>query len=465
MNTIVVGAGGGGIASSLLSSIRGEDVTLFESHSALGGCASWFKRGPFVFDAGATTISGIGVHEPLGELFELLGHSPSLFPCDPGIVFHLSSGEIIKYHRDFERWMEELSTHFPHLDHRPFWSLVRSLNKKSWALLKDVKTFPFTNFSDILQVLKHPKYLSLVPYLLISTEHLLKKYGLYDREYLEFIDGILLISAQAESPFIPSLVGAMALSYPAETYAPYGGMKGLMDFFEKELLKRHVVIKKRTPVSAFREGEVTLRSGEVIRGDKVILNLPVWNMAKMSEGEVQKTLQQESQKHPGHWGALTVYFAGKLNVKELYHQVHLNLPQVKNYFVSFSIPHDEARAPLDYQCVTISTHVGAKSQVDKEELSEIILNDFKKRFPITDIKFLTTGSPKTFERYTGRESGFVGGIPFLYGKNPLSLMSAVIKKDSLYRVGDTVFPGQGLCAVVAGALGLHHRLKSFDSSL
>ena len=458
MNTIVVGAGGGGIASALLASLRGEKVTLFESHSALGGCASWFKRGPFVFDAGATTLSGIGVNEPLGELFELLGHSPSLLPSDPGIVFHLSKGKVIRYFRDFERWMKELEYHFPHLNHRPFWKLIRDINKKSWALLSDIRTFPFRKLSDVIEVINHPRHIFLLPYLFMSTEHLLKKYNLFDPEYIEFINGVLLISAQAESEFIPSLVGAMALSYPAETYAPYGGMKGLMDFFEKELLNRNVIIRKKSPVTRFRQGEIQLDNGEIIKSDRLIMNLPVWNMAKMSEGNIKEKLIKESEGHPGYWGAFTAYFAGEFKVNELYHQVHLNLPEIKNYFVSFSIPEDVSRAPIGYQSVSISTHVKAGTDIDKESLCKIILSDFSKRFPSNGIKFLTTGSPKTFERYTGRTSGFVGGIPFLYGKNPLSLMGPFLNEENLFRVGDTVFPGQGLCGVVAGALQLHHRL-------
>jgi phytoene dehydrogenase-like protein len=91
-------------------------------------------------------------------------------------------------------------------------------------------------------------------------------------------------------------------------------------------------------------------------------------------------------------------------------------------------------------------------------ISKIIMDDFLKRFQVDEIKFFTTGTPKTFERYTGRKNGFVGGLPFLYGTNPQSLLSPVTKFKDIYRVGDTVFPGQGLCGVVAGALQLHYRL-------
>lgn len=451
LKTIVVGAGGGGIASALLSSLRGEEVTLIESHSALGGCASWFRRGQFVFDAGATTLSGVGENEPMGELFKLLGARPELYPADPGIVFHLSSGKIISYYRDFEKWMEELNNHFPHLPHLKFWRLIREVNQRSWALLHDVKAFPWG-------ALTLPRYYTLVPHLFLSVDHVLKKYQLDDPDYQELIDGILLISAQATSPDVPFLVGAMALSYPAETYAPVGGMKGLMDFFENELVKKGVQIKTKARVKKFSFGKVFLEGGEEFSGDQIISNLPLWNLAHMTEGTLKKDLQKEIISRPGAWGAFTLYFGTQSKLSELYHQVHLNHPKVKNYFVSFSHPDDRKRAPEGYQAVSISTHVYAEDDIDKEYFKKIIMDDFIKRFNIDEIKFLTAGSPKTFERYTGRFKGYVGGIPFLYGKNPLTIPGPITREKGFFRVGDTVFPGQGICGVVAGALQLHKRL-------
>jgi phytoene dehydrogenase-like protein len=132
---------------------------------------------------------------------------------------------------------------------------------------------------------------------------------------------------------------------------------------------------------------------------------------------------------------------------------------VESYFVSFSHSEDRLRAPENYQAVSLSTHVYADEFCDRNKLTQIIMDDFKKRFPVEDIRFLTSGTPKTFERYTGRKNGYVGGLPFLYGKNPLGLLAPVTKEKSIFRVGDTVFPGQGIVGVVAGALQLHHRLK------
>ncbi len=460
LKTLIVGAGGGGIASALLAALRGEQVTLLESHSALGGCASYFKRGPFTFDAGATTVSGVGIGEPLGELFELLGHAPDLYPADPGITFHLSNGKVVRYHRDFELWLKELNDHFPGKNHRTFWTLIRKINKKSWSLLKDVKTFPFVGLSDILEVVKHPTYVTLVPHLMLSTEQALKNHGLDSLEYLELVNGILLISAQAESEHIPFLVGAMALSYPAETYAPVGGMKGLMEFFDTELKRLNVHIKLKSQVTKVAGKKVQLKDGSQFEADKLIMNIPVWNISEIVEGSAKPKLVKEASDRPGSWGALTVYFGMKGHIHEPYHQVHLNHPVVKNYFVSLSVPEDLKRAPEGFQTVTISTHVLADQNYDHEkfQLADVILKDFMARFNVSEIKHFTIGTPKTFERYTGRKSGFVGGLPFLYGKNPLSLLGPLTSQKGLYRVGDTVFPGQGLCGVVAGAMQLHDRI-------
>jgi phytoene dehydrogenase-like protein len=402
----------------------------------------------------------VGVGEPLGDFFELLGHAPNLYPCDPGIVFHLSSGKVLRYHRDFEAWLRELEVHFPGLPHRRFWELTRFINRKAWQLLRDVRTFPFTRFSDLGDVLRHPRYVALVPYLFLSTEAALKTFGLDHSEYLELVNGILLISAQATSEHIPFIVGSMALSYPAETYAPVGGMKGLMDFFEGELLGRRVDLRKKVRVDSFGEGKVSLSSGETFAADKIIVNLPVWNMARMVTGPLGKELSLESKAHPGAWGAFTAYFGVSGFFRDIYHQVHLNHPLVNNYFVSFSIPGDKDRAPSGMQSVSISTHVYADDVTDKEKYARIILEDFQMRFKIPQVMFLTTGSPRTFERYTGRLHGFVGGLPFLYGSNPLSLLSPITSDESVFRVGDTVFPGQGICGVVAGALQLDHRKSS-----
>jgi phytoene dehydrogenase-like protein len=303
--------------------------------------------------------------------------------------------------------MNELSDKFPHLNHRPFWKRVFQINEEGWKVLRNLYSF---------------KSIRLLPNLFFSTDLMIRRFQLEDPSYLELLNGILLISAQSHASRVPFLVGAMALAYPSSCYAPEGGMKGLMDFFQEEMKEHGVDLKLKTKVDKIPDGF-----------DKVFSNVPSYK-----EGE-------------GMWGALTIYFGVKSEIHEPYHQVHVDR---MNYFVSFSLVDDLSRAPAGYQAVTISTHV--PPEYVRDELIEEIMNDFLKRFPVSDVKYFTTGTPKTFERYTGRLKGYVGGIPLLLGKIPK--LDTVFPSKKLYRVGDTVFPGQGLCGVVAGALLLHRRL-------
>lgn len=460
MKTLIVGAGGGGIVSALLSSLRGDNVTLIEAHSNLGGCASYFKRGPFVFDVGATTLSGLKPGQPLHKLFSLLGSKPDVIQADPGMVITLSSGKVIRYHQNFEAWIKELESHFPNRGHEKFWKKIKSINKLAWELLENLN-FPLSSLSDLLL---HPKYLKLAPSLLISTEMALKYYDLDFPEYRELVDGILIISAQSKAPDVPFLVGAMGLSYPSETFVPVGGMKGLMDFFEVEMKKRKIEILFDKRVVSFEGPRVSLHDGRTLSGQRTIFNLPIWNLSDLSPGD----FKQKSDKRPGHWGAFVVYVAIPFATRDSYHQVHLNHPLIENYFASFSLKNDLTRAPVGWQVVTISTHVRALEwwglsasdyKKKKEVMTKIIMDDFTKRFHVTDSKLLSSGTPRTFENFTGRSFGFVGGLPFLYGKNPLKLLGPKTSLKGIYHVGDTTFPGQGLVGVVAGAFNLDRALK------
>lgn len=467
MNTIIVGGGGGGLTSALLASMRGEEVGLFEAHENLGGCASWFERRDFTFDVGATTLSGVAPHEPLGKLFSLLQNKPALKQIDPGMVIHLSSGKVVHYYSDFEKWMTELEEHFPHRKHRAFWKLVHSINHKGWGLLETLSGFPFDSASDFLSILKTPRYFTLYPFLFVSTELILKRYNLDDPEYLELMNGILLISAQATAERLPFLVGAMGLAYPSSTFAPVGGMKGFMNFLENECQKRGIKIQKNSPVKNIHEQVITVNN-QKLQAEKIILNITAWDAPKLFEKSEKELLLQERAQKREAWGAFTLYFACETQHESLYQQVHLNHPLVKNYFISFSLPGDEGRAPKGWQAVTISTHVEAYSwfilnqdeyKVHKQKIQKIILDDFKERFGITTLKYLTSGTPRTFEHYTGRNTGFVGGLPFLYGMNPWKILGHETPLKNIYRVGDTTFPGQGIVGVVAGALALDQELK------
>ena len=59
------------------------------------------------------------------------------------------------------------------------------------------------------------------------------------------------------------------------------------------------------------------------------------------------------------------------------------------------------------------------------------------------------GTPRTFHRYVRRHRGMVGGFG---QRNLFSSMSPRTHYPNLFRVGDSIFPGQSTAAVSLGAL-------------
>lgn len=70
---IVIGSGAAGLATGIILSGRGYDVTVLEQHSRIGGCLQCFRRGDAVFDTGMHFVGSIREGEILRSLLRFLG--------------------------------------------------------------------------------------------------------------------------------------------------------------------------------------------------------------------------------------------------------------------------------------------------------------------------------------------------------------------------------------------------------
>jgi phytoene dehydrogenase-like protein len=68
------------------------------------------------------------------------------------------------------------------------------------------------------------------------------------------------------------------------------------------------------------------------------------------------------------------------------------------------------------------------------------------------IETVMTASPRTFERYTRRPGGLVGGVPRRAGLHNYAGAWPRPIAPNLWLVGDSVFPGQSTLATALGGL-------------
>jgi phytoene dehydrogenase-like protein len=128
-------------------------------------------------------------------------------------------------------------------------------------------------------------------------------------------------------------------------------------------------------------------------------------------------------------------------------------------FVSISGLDEPDRAPGGARTATVSTHLpivpGEPSEVTAARVDDAharIRATLASRAPevAASIVHEMTASPRTFERFTRRPHGYVGGIPRRAGwANYRGLWPRPVL-DDLWMVGDSVFPGQSTLAVALG---------------
>ncbi len=171
MDSIVIGAGFGGIATALRLRAKGHKVTIIEKHPDLGGRARVFKKDGFVFDGGPTVITAPYL---INELFELFKKDPKdyieLSPLKIWYQFIFEDKTKFNYSGDEEEMKNQIEN-LSKVDVKGYEKLVTFTKKifdKGFTELADVPfDKPFVMLQQLPALLKLKSYKSV--YSLVSS--------------------------------------------------------------------------------------------------------------------------------------------------------------------------------------------------------------------------------------------------------------------------------------------------------
>ncbi len=367
---IVVGAGYAGLTAAALLAKENVKVLLIEAHAVSGGCASFFKRDGFLFDAGATTLSGMSPLQPLGKIFRELEINVKAKRLDPGMIIKFGDKDLVRY-IDLSKFKEESSRVFKGTETMQFWEEVHHINDLAYKMASDNYSVPPRSLSDFVRLTKpsNLKGIKLLPHLSTSVEKVLRKKGLHkDGLFRKFIDEQLLITTQNTSDDAPFLTAAMGLAYPADTYYPYGGMYAPALQLENKIreLGGEIRFKERVAsVEKTADGySVKSSRGNIYNTAGVITTIPVQNLEKITSGKMKEYYIGINKKlNQKLWGAFVLNF-GIFNktgyeFPTSYYQVHPeeDAPYCssKSFFVTISQADDREKAPEGAHSVSISS--------------------------------------------------------------------------------------------------------------
>ncbi len=486
IDLVVIGGGMGGLATAALAQKRGLSVALLESHTKLGGCAGYFARGPFHFDAGATALMGLKPGEPIGDLLELVGsdfesmETPAYRVCLPDRELRITP--------DPASFLRDFSAAFPGDDSAKafFWKLQAAVGNTLFAAASQVPRLPARTLNDLVHDLRilGPRGLLAASTWLLSVENVLQILKLNDdRPFRSLIAMLLQDTAQAGPETVPFANAAACLqAYRLGMSRPRGGMKSLVEGLGQRFAELGGDLRTGTKVDRVEAAEgggfvVTTRRRQRLVARQVAFNLPLDLAANLLGRSLGGRLSRCEKQSRARWSAFTGYVAIRRSVvpddSPLFHQVLQDYDRPihdgNNVLVSLSPPGDPGYGPEDVRVATMSTHTSPSDweglgreehEIKKATYRAMMLAALGRALPeapdnLVHDEFAT---PRSFGRYTRRRQGAVGGPPVSRRNSNFLAVGSDVLGPGLWVVGDSVFPGQGTMAVVLSAIGVVERI-------
>ena len=483
---VVVGAGIGGLTTAALLARAGLNVTVLEAHVYPGGCAGTFYHQGYRFDAGATLPAGFYPGGPMDIVARAVGIDAwPVRPADPVMVAHLPDGSSVTRWKGEERWEERRQAFGA--ESEGFWRWQEHTSDAMWDLALRMPAWPPQAYADGTALVRSgldwlgndlrrrlELGLALDAFRPVSS-HLQGPDGARGERLRLFVDGQLLIASQTTSRHTNALYGASALDLPRRGAAHAEGGMGSIASTLVEAVRRHggqVQFRQQvTSIAVDDQGRpqaVETNKGASFSADRVIFNLTPWNIAELLGEQAPRRLRKLSCRPSNVWGAFMVYVG--LDASRvppdlpLHHQVVLREPfgNGNTVFLSLSPTWDAGRAPDGMRALTISSHTGLDKwwelfdrdrpayETRKQAFLDRILDAAEVALPQLReaAELVLPGTPVTFQRFTRRAWGWVGGFP------QTSLFRAWGPRlaPRLWMVGDSIFPGQSVPAVALGGM-------------
>lgn len=485
----VIGAGFGGLAAALDLAESGARVVLLERLSYPGGCAATYTRKGHRFEAGATLFSGLDTEGLFGRWIARHRLPVTIDWIDPLVEFR-TPDVTIRAWRDRARLEAELRA-LPGAPARPisrFLRFQRRVSDRLWSILGDPSLLPPWRPAAILPLARRALGLAgLAPWIGRPLEDLLRYHRLAEFEPLrQYLDSLCQITVQAGVTEAETAFALAAIDYH---HRGTGHVRGGIGELARALATRTAElggdVRFSSAARSLRRENGTWRI-ETRRGTldapHVIANLVPAAVRRLLDDPRRDSdgLDDIDEGARDGWGACMLYRTIEAGPDDAPHHLQLRArgpgEAIEGHHVLCSVQgaSDGERAPGGERTMSVSTHVPlatlralddagrgayvAEVQERMRRTIDALAPEWRGR-----VRTEWTASPRTFERFTGRPEGWVGGVPRRAGLEHYLRLGARRPRPGLLLIGDSGFPGQSTLAVALGGVRAAERVRRAGS--
>ncbi len=476
---VIVGAGPGGLAISMLLANCGLDVTLLEKRAQVGGRTGQIKQDGFTFDIGPTFFLYPPVIESIFERcgFDLWSEVP-MKKLDPMYRLVFENRGQLDAKANIGAMMEEIAKIAP--NDAPALQRYMDDNRRKLQHFKPALESAFEGFKDFTKPDILKSLFMLRPQLSLDGD--LKKYFADDRVRQAF-------SFQAKylgmSPFnCPSLFTILAfLEYEYGVYHPIGGCGAVMDKMAELATRLGVKIKLSEGVESIDFDGKRARSAITAKGryecDAMVINADfAQTMKNLVPNRIRKRWSDKSiEKKKYSCSTYMMYLGIKGRYDELPHHtiflsedLHGNIDQIQerkvlpenpSFYVQNASINDPTLAPNGmstlYVLVPVAnleseTEWNAEAQASFREfalkrLEAIGLTDLRERI-VTEHIMTPQSWQDDLDVYRGATFNLSHTLSQMLTFRPHNRFEDL---DGVYLVGGGTHPGSGLPVIFEGA--------------